>query len=90
MPTYIDWDRTVLEECYDVVDGISLHRYWGNTEETRHDSQVYMAMNLTMDRQIAETVAVCDMVRARKRPPNNCGCRLTSGTCGIARAAETT
>ena len=34
MPTYIEWDRTVLEECYDVVDGISLHRYWGNTEET--------------------------------------------------------
>jgi len=26
-PTYIEWDRTVLEECYDVVDGISLHRY---------------------------------------------------------------
>ena len=24
MPTYIEWDRTVLEECYDVVDGISL------------------------------------------------------------------
>jgi alpha-L-arabinofuranosidase len=67
MPTYIDWDRTVLEECYDVVDGISLHRYWGNTEETRHDSQVYMAMNLAMDRQIEEIVAVCDTVRAQKR-----------------------
>ncbi len=67
MPTYIDWDRTVLEECYDVVDGISLHRYWGNTEETRHDSQVYMAMNLAMDRQIEEIVAVCDTVRALKR-----------------------
>ena len=67
MPTYIEWDRTVLEECYDVVDGISLHRYWGNTEETRHDSQVYMAMNLAMDRQIEEIAAVCDTVRAQKR-----------------------
>src|ERR1700753_3639347 len=65
MPTYIEWDRTVLEECYDVVDGISLHRYWGNTEETHHDSQVYMAMNLAMDRQIEEIAAVCDTVRAR-------------------------
>jgi alpha-N-arabinofuranosidase len=67
MPTYIDWDRTVLEECYDDVDGISLHRYWGNTEETNHDSSKYLAMNLAMDRQIQEIVSVCDTVRARKR-----------------------
>jgi alpha-N-arabinofuranosidase len=67
MPTYIDWDRTVLEECYDEVDGISLHRYFGNTEETNHDSQTYLAMNLAMDRQIEEIVAVCDTVRAHKR-----------------------
>jgi len=67
MPTYIDWDRTVLEECYDDVDGISLHRYWGNTEETNNDSSKYLAMNLAMDRQIEEIVAVCDTVRARKR-----------------------
>jgi alpha-N-arabinofuranosidase len=49
------------------VDGISLHRYWGNTEETHHDSQIYMAMNLAMDRQIEEIVSVCDSVRAQKR-----------------------
>ncbi|HEX7730535.1 MAG TPA: alpha-N-arabinofuranosidase [Terracidiphilus sp.] len=67
MPTYIEWDRTVLEECYDVVDGISLHRYWGNTEETHNDSQTYLAMNLAMDRQIAEIANVCDVVRAQKR-----------------------
>lgn len=67
MPTYIDWDRTVLEECYDVVDGLSLHHYWGNTEETNRDSQIYMAMNLAMDRQIHEIAAVCDTVRAQKR-----------------------
>jgi alpha-N-arabinofuranosidase len=67
MPTYIDWDRTVLEECYEEVDGISLHRYWGNDEETRHDSSIYVAMNLAMDRQIREIAAVCDTVQARKR-----------------------
>ena len=67
MPTYIDWDRTVLEECYDVVDGISLHRYWGNSDETGGDSAKYLAMNLAMDRQIEEISAVCDTVRARNR-----------------------
>ena len=67
MPTYIDWDRSVLEECYDEVDGISLHRYWGNTEENNHDRSKYLAMNLAMDRQIEEIVAVCDTVKAHKR-----------------------
>ncbi|HEY6489835.1 MAG: alpha-N-arabinofuranosidase [Terracidiphilus sp.] len=67
MPTYIEWDRTVLEESYDMVDGISLHRYWGNGEETGGDSTKYLAMNLAMDRQIEEIAAVCDTVRAQKR-----------------------
>jgi alpha-L-arabinofuranosidase len=68
MPTYLEWDREVLEQCYDYVDGLSLHRYVGNSKEnTGEDSAKYLAINLTMDKQIAETVAVCDMVRGRKR-----------------------
>lgn len=67
MPTYLEWDRQVLEECYNVVDGISLHRYWGNAEETGGDSSRYLAMNLAMDRQIEEIIDVCDMVRGLKR-----------------------
>jgi alpha-N-arabinofuranosidase len=70
MPTYLEWDREVLEQCYDYVDALSLHRYIGNTpEETGGDSAKFLAMNLTMDKQIAETVAVCDYVRGRKRSP---------------------
>jgi alpha-N-arabinofuranosidase len=70
MPTYLEWDREVLEQCYDYVDGLSLHRYFGNTQEdTGGDSSKFLAMNLTMDRQIAETLAVCDLVRGHKRSP---------------------
>ncbi len=70
MPTYLEWDREVLEQCYEYVDALSLHRYIGNTaEETGGDSSKYLAMNLTMDRQIAETIAVCDLIRGRKRSP---------------------
>ncbi|MGA2648833.1 MAG: alpha-L-arabinofuranosidase C-terminal domain-containing protein, partial [Candidatus Sulfotelmatobacter sp.] len=70
MPTYLEWDREVLEQCYQYVDALSLHRYVGNSQEdTGGDSSKYMAINLTMDRQIAETVAVCDLVRGRKRSP---------------------
>lgn len=68
MPTYLEWDRQVLEQCYEYVDALSLHRYIGNTpDETGGDSAKYLAMNLTMDRQIVETAAVCDEVRGRKR-----------------------
>jgi len=69
MPTYLEWDREVLEQCYDYVDGLSLHRYLGNNDETGGDSAKFVAMNLTMDKQIAETLAVCDLVRGHKRSP---------------------
>src|ERR1041385_3883489 len=70
MPTYLEWDREVLEQCYDYVDGLSLHRYLGNTpDETGGDSSKYLALNLSMEKQIAETVAVCDLVRGHKRSP---------------------
>ena len=67
MPTYLEWDRQMLEQCYDVVDAVSLHRYFGDAGETGGDSRKYLAMNLTMDRQIEEVQAVCDLVRGRLR-----------------------
>jgi alpha-N-arabinofuranosidase len=70
MPTYLEWDREVLEQCYDYVDGLSLHRYFGNNErDTGRDTSKYLALNLSMERQIAETIAVCDLVRGHKRSP---------------------
>ena len=33
------------------------------------DSAKFVAMNLSMERQIAETLAVCDLVRGHKRSP---------------------
>ncbi|HJX97080.1 MAG TPA: alpha-N-arabinofuranosidase [Candidatus Acidoferrum sp.] len=69
MPTYLEWDREVLEQCYEYVDAISLHRYFTNAEETGGDSSKFLAMNLSMERQIDEVAAVCDMVRGHKRSP---------------------
>src|SRR4029078_6098048 len=67
MPQYLVWDREVLEECYDQVDGLSLHAYYGNTTVlTGNNIGRYLAMNLDMERQIAEAEAVCDYVQAMK------------------------
>ena len=70
MPTYMEWDREVLEQCYPYVDGLSLHSYYGNTQEmTGGDSSKYLALNLSMDKQIGEAAAVCDMVQGHQRSP---------------------
>jgi len=70
MRTYLEWDREVLEQCYDYVDGLSLHRYFGNWErDSGGDTSRYLALNLSMEKQIAESLAVCDLVRGHKRSP---------------------
>ncbi len=70
LPTYLVWDRELLEECYDQVDGISLHNYYGNTPQlTGNDTRRYLAMNLDMERQILEVAAVCDYVQGLQKSP---------------------
>ena len=70
LPTYLVWDREVLEACYDQVDAISLHNYYGNTEAlTGASTARYLAMNLDMERQIHEVAAVCDYVQGILKSP---------------------
>ncbi len=70
LPTYLVWDRQVLEECYDQVDGISLHNYYGNTPQlTGGSTPRFLAMNLDMERQIHEIAAVCDYVQGVLKSP---------------------
>jgi alpha-N-arabinofuranosidase len=70
MPNYLVWDREVLEECYDQVDAISLHNYYGNTRDlTGGNTSRYLAMNLDMERQILEIAAVCDYVQGVRKSP---------------------
>ena len=88
MPTYLEWDREVLEQCYDYVDGISLHRYFGNTAELTGDNTArYLAMNLDMERQIQEIAAVCDYVQGRESRRRGSGCPSTNGMSGTVPAA---
>jgi alpha-N-arabinofuranosidase len=70
MPTYLEWDRQVLEECYDMVDGISLHCYYRNDDQENGadgDTSLFLTFNLDMEQQIDEVAGVCDYVRARKQ-----------------------
>ena len=64
MPTFVDWEETVLNEAYDIADYISLHNYYGNPEG---DSRKYLACSRDMDEFITTVVAGCDVVKQRKR-----------------------
>ena len=63
MPTFGDWEREVLEECYDSVDYISMHQYYGNQEDNTAD---FLASSVDMDTFIKNVVAICDYVQGRK------------------------
>jgi alpha-N-arabinofuranosidase len=56
LPTYLEWDRKVLEHCRDDVDYLSLHRYVGNPADNTAE---YLAVTNSIDRQIEATDAVC-------------------------------
>lgn len=64
MPTYPDWEATVLEHTYDVVDYISLHMYFANRED---DTQEYLAQSHKLDAYIGTVAGVIQYVKAKKR-----------------------
>ncbi len=64
LPTYADWDRTVLEYIGGYADYISLHRYVGNPA---CDTSNFLAITNSIDQQIEEMDAVCRFVQARNR-----------------------
>jgi alpha-N-arabinofuranosidase len=63
MPTYMEWDRTVLEYVGGLADYISLHRYVGNPND---DTPDYLGITNSVDRQIEEMDAVCRFVQAKR------------------------
>jgi alpha-N-arabinofuranosidase len=64
MPTYPDWEREVLTECYDNVDFISLHTYWSNYEK---DTLNFLAKTVLLERYITTVASTIDFVKAKKR-----------------------
>jgi len=68
MPTYPDWEATVLEHTYENVDYISLHMYFRNPEKNTAN---YLALNEKLDNYIGTVAGVIDYVKAKKRSKKN-------------------
>lgn len=63
MPTYPEWDRIVLDNLYEDIDYISMHRYYWYTDN-RND---FFASYHDMDRFIHTIKSAIDFVKAKHR-----------------------
>ncbi len=64
MPSFPQWEATVLEETYDNVDYISLHMYFENYD---HNTREYLALPRKLDKYICTVSGVIDYVKAKSR-----------------------
>jgi alpha-N-arabinofuranosidase len=63
MPTYGTWERTVLRHCYQHVDYLSLHQYYGNNDG---DIPAFLAHGTEMDSFIKEVAGICREIKQEK------------------------
>ena len=63
MPTFGSWEYQMLDECYDQVDYVSIHRYYGNPTG---DTPGFLARSMDMDAFIKTVISICDAVGGKK------------------------
>ena len=63
MPTFGQWEETVLEDAYDLIDHISLHTYY----EDHGDLQSFLSIAVDLDYFINEVCDIADAVKAKRR-----------------------
>ncbi len=64
MPTFGEWESTVLDLSYDNIDYISLHSYYGNQDD---DTPAFLANSVRFGEFIDSVVSVCDHIKSKKK-----------------------
>ncbi|MEJ7837800.1 MAG: alpha-L-arabinofuranosidase C-terminal domain-containing protein, partial [Thermomicrobiales bacterium] len=64
MPSFPEWESTVLDLTYDEIDYLSLHSYQRKRGE---DTGSFLAQNLEIDEFIDIVVNACDLAGAKRR-----------------------
>ncbi len=64
LPTFMEWDRVVLEHVGNDADYISLHRYVRNFE---NDTPNFLAVTNSIDQQIEAIDSLCRAVQTKRR-----------------------
>lgn len=68
MPTFGEWEATVLDECYGTIDYVSMHQYYGNRDG---DSANFLASSVDLDQFISTVVSICDYVKGKHHGKKN-------------------
>jgi alpha-N-arabinofuranosidase len=63
MPGFGSWELEMLNECYENIDYVSLHRYYGNPTG---DTPGFLARTMDMDDFIRTVTSICDAVKGKK------------------------
>ena len=64
LPSYLDWDRTILTELYDHIDYISTHAYYMNKNNCVGTTD-YLASYKQLDTHLKATQTALDFVQAK-------------------------
>lgn len=68
MPTFGEWERTVLKHCYPHIDYLSLHQYYQNNDG---DLPSFLARSVEMDAFIREVADISRAEKARRNSDHN-------------------
>ncbi len=68
MPTYPEWDRVVLETCWEHVDYLALHYYATNYED---DTASYLALSAQFESHLDTLSGLLRYVKAKLRSNHN-------------------
>ncbi len=74
MPTFGSWELTMLDECYENIDYVSLHRYENIDYVSLHryygnmtnDTPGFLARSMDLNDFIRTVIAICDAVKGKK------------------------
>ena len=63
MPTFGSFELDMLDQCYENIDYVSLHSYYGNPTQ---DTPGFLARSMNMDGFIHTVASICDAVKGKK------------------------
>ena len=68
MATFGEWERTVLDHCWDDVEYLSLHSYYKDLDD---DAMSFLSCGKQMDGFIKEVAAICQEIKEKKHSDKN-------------------
>ncbi len=63
MPTFGSFELEMLDQCYENIDYVSMHSYYGNPTQ---DTPGFLARSMNMDGFIHTVASICDAIKGKK------------------------